>query len=176
MNGIEVIDNFLEQESFNELQKFFMSPRSQWRFVDFVVSKDQDNQKKDGYFVHSFRDLHPVTFEDRFPISPNYDVLYKLLDKLKKKVNFNQILRIRSSLFPRREKQNSDAFHVDYKFDHKVCIFYINTNNGYTLFKTGEKVESVANRLLIFDGLKEHSTVVQSDTSARYIININVLI
>ena len=118
MDGFEVIDNFLEQESFNELQKFFMSPRSQWRFVDFVVSKDQDNQKKDGYFVHSFRDLHPVTFEDRFPISPNYDVLYKLLDKLKKKVNFNQILRIRSSLFPRREKQNSDAFHVDYKFDH----------------------------------------------------------
>ena len=79
MNEIEVIDNFLEQENFNELQKFFMSPRSQWRFIDFVVSKDQDNQKKDGYFVHSFRDLHPVTFEDRFPISPNYDVLHKLM-------------------------------------------------------------------------------------------------
>ena len=52
MDGIEVIDNFLEEESFNELQKFFISPRSQWRFVDFVVSKNQDNQKKDGYFVH----------------------------------------------------------------------------------------------------------------------------
>ena len=176
MDGIEVIDNFLEQESFNELQKFFMSPRSQWRFVDFVVSKDQDNQKKDGYFVHSFRDLHRVSFGDRLPIRRKYDVLYKLLDRLKKTVNPNRILRIRSSLFPRREKQNPDAFHVDYKFNHKVCIFYINTNNGYTLFKTGEKVESVANRLLIFDGLKEHSTVVQSDTSARYIININVLI
>jgi len=176
MNGIEIIDNFLEQDNFIELQKFFMSPRSQWRFIDFVVSKDQDNQKKDGYFVHSFRDLHPVTYKDRFPISPNYDVLYNLLDKLAKKINFKQILRIRSSLFTRRGRPHPDAFHVDYKFDHKVCIFYVNTNNGYTLFKDGEKVESVANRLLIFDGLKEHATVVQSDTSARYIININVLI
>ena len=176
MSGIEIIDNFLEQDEFNELQKFFMSPRSQWRFIDFVVSKDQDNQEKDGYFVHSFRDLHPVAYKDRFPISPNYSVLDKLMEKLKRKISFKQILRIRSSLFTRREQQIPDAFHVDYKFDHKVCIFYINSNNGYTLFKSGEKVESIANRILIFDGLKEHSTVVQSDTSARYIININVII
>ena len=91
MSGIEVIDNFLEQDEFNELQKFFMSPRSQWRFIDFVVSKDQDNQEKDGYFVHSFRDLHPVTYKDRFPISPNYSVLDKLMEKLKRKISFKQI-------------------------------------------------------------------------------------
>ena len=38
-----------------------------------------------------------------------------------------------------------------------------------------KKLTLVANRLLIFDGLKEHATVVQTDTSARYIININYL-
>ena len=59
MNGIEVIENFLKEEDFQQLKKFFISPRSQWRFVDFVVSKQQDNQKKDGYFVHSFKDLNP---------------------------------------------------------------------------------------------------------------------
>tara|TARA_Y200000002_G_scaffold281286_2_gene235330 strand:- start:67 stop:597 length:531 start_codon:yes stop_codon:yes gene_type:complete len=176
MKSFEIIENFLDQSDFEELKKFFLSPRSQWRFIDFVVSKELDNQKKDGYFVHSFRDLHPQTLVDRFPISPNYKVLDKLLEKIKHKLNFKQILRIRSSLFPRREVQKADAFHVDYKFDHKVCIFYVNSNNGYTLFKSGEKVDSVANRLLIFDGLKEHSTVVQTDTSARYIININLLI
>ena len=176
MSGIEVIENFLKDADFQELRKFFLSPRSQWRFIDFVVSKEQDNQKKDGYFVHSFRDLHPNTFEDRFPISPNINVLEKIIGEIKKKVKFKQILRIRSSLYPRREHQEPDAFHVDYKFNHKVCIFYINSNNGYTLFKSGEKVDSVANRLLIFDGLKEHCTVVQTDVSARYIINFNLLI
>tara|TARA_B100000035_G_C20850149_1_gene487048 strand:+ start:114 stop:644 length:531 start_codon:yes stop_codon:yes gene_type:complete len=176
MNGIEVIENFLKEEDFQQIEKFFLSPRSQWRFIDFVVSKQQDNQKKDGYFVHSFKDLNPSTFQERFVESPNINVLTKIIEEIKKKLNFRQILRIRSSLFPRREYQEPDAFHVDYQFDHKVCIFYINTNNGYTLFKSGEKIDSVANRLLIFDGLKEHSTVVQTDTPARYIINFNLLI
>ena len=176
MSGIEVIENFLKEEDFKYLQKFFLSPRSQWRFIDFVVSREQDNQNKDGYFVHSFTDLHPLTLQERFTVSPNIDVLSKIIEEIKKKLNFRQILRIRSSLFPRREYQEPDAFHVDYKFEHKVCIFYINTNNGYTLFKSGEKIDSVANRLLIFDGLKEHSTVVQTDTPARYIINFNLLI
>ena len=48
MSGIEVIENFLKDADFQELRKFFLSPRSQWRFIDFVVSKEQDNQKKDG--------------------------------------------------------------------------------------------------------------------------------
>ena len=81
MSSIEVIENFLKDTDFQELRKFFLSPRSQWRFIDFVVSKEQDNQKKDGYFVHSFRDLHPTTFEERFPISPNINVLEKIMFK-----------------------------------------------------------------------------------------------
>ena len=48
MSGIEVIENFLKEEDFKYLQKFFLSPRSQWRFIDFVVSREQDNQNKDG--------------------------------------------------------------------------------------------------------------------------------
>ena len=173
MQDFEVVENFLDQENLNHLKIFFMSPRSQWRFKDSLV--DKDKQKKDGYFVHSFRDIHPITFKDVLPISPNYSVLFNFMEKLKNKVNFKQILRIRASLFPRREYLKADTFHVDYPINHKVCIFYINSNNGYTLFKSGEKVDSIENRLLIFDGLKEHATVVQTDKPARYIININYL-
>ena len=52
----------------------------------------------------------------------------------------------------------------------------MNTNNGFTLFENGEKVKSVANRLMIFDGLEKHCSVVQTDETARYIININLLL
>ena len=31
-----------------------MSPRCQWRYVDFIAHKDGRDQDKDGYFVHSF--------------------------------------------------------------------------------------------------------------------------
>ena len=83
MQHFEIVENFLDQNNLNELKKFFMSPRSQWRFIDFVVSKELDNQKKDGYFVHSFRDIHPITFKDILPISPNYSVLFNFMEKLK---------------------------------------------------------------------------------------------
>ncbi len=175
MSKIEIIDNFLSQSEFEELKTFLMSPRSQWRFVNFIAHKDGRDGDKDGYFVHSFRDCDPKTFKDRFPISPNYQVIDNLMVGIKKKVKFKQILRIRSSLYPRREKQIPDPFHVDYQFNHKVCIFYVNSNNGYTLFENGDKVESVANRLMIFDGTEKHCSVVQTDEPARYIININLL-
>ena len=78
------------------------------------------------------------------------------MECIKKKLNYREILRVRSSLYPRREKQKPDPFHVDYNFNHKVCIFYVNTNNGFTLFENGEKVNSRANRLIIFDASIQH--------------------
>ena len=49
-------------------------------------------------------------------------------------------------------------------------------NKEFVKFENGEKVNSVANRLLIFEGLEKHCSVVQTDTTARYIININLLL
>ena len=176
MSKVEIIDNFLNEDDYEELRKFLMSPRSQWRFVDFIAHKDGRDNDKDGYFVHSFTDRDPNTFKERFLISPDYQKVSRLMECIKKKINYSQILRVRSSLYPRREKQKPDPFHVDYNFNHKVCIFYVNTNNGFTLFENGEKVKSVANRLMIFDGLEKHCSVVQTDATARYIININLLL
>mgnify|MGYP000491655028 FL=1 len=121
--------------------------------------------------MHSFKDCHPQTFEDRYPESPHFPLIAKILDKIK----YQNILRIRSSLYPRRDVQKPDPFHIDYDFPHKVCIFYVNTNNGYTMFENGEKIPSVENQLATFDGSEKHCSVVQTDTSARYIVNINIL-
>ena len=62
-----------------------------------------------------------------------------------------------------------------YPSSSQVCIFYVNTNNGYTMFENGEKIPSVENQLAMFDGSEKHCSVVQTDTSARYIVNINIL-
>ena len=43
------------------------------------------------------------------------------------------------------------------------------------MFENGEKIPSVENQLVIFDGHKKHCSVVQTDASARYIININTI-
>ena len=168
---VQIYNNFLDQEVFLEIKKFIMSPRCQWRYVNYIAHKDGRDNDKDGYFVHSFKDCHPQTFEDRYPESPHFPLIAKILDKIK----YQNILRIRSSLYPRRDVQKPDPFHIDYNFPHKVCIFYVNTNNGYTMFENGEKIPSVENQLATFDGNEKHCSVVQTDTSARYIVNINIL-
>ena len=172
----EVIDNFLDEDSFLELKQFITTPRCDWRFISAVTFKGDRGKAKDGYFIHSFKDCNPTTLEDRFPVSPHYQKLDKLMNKITQKVDYKNILRVRSSLYPRRDTQRPNPPHVDYEFPHKVCLFYVNTNNGHTLFEEDEKkIPSVENRLLIFDGLQRHSSVVQTDTPARFIININVV-
>ena len=168
---VQIFNNFLDQEVFLEIKKFIMSPRCQWRYVNYIAHKDGRDNDNDGYFVHSFKDCHPQTFVDRYPESPHFPLIVKILDKIK----YQNILRIRSSLYPRRDVQKPDPFHIDYDFPHKVCIFYVNTNNGYTMFENGEKIPSVENQLATFDGNEKHCSVVQTDTSARYIVNINIL-
>ena len=168
---VQIFNNFLDQEVFLEIKKFIMSPRCQWRYVNYIAHKDGRDNDNDGYFVHSFKDCHPQTFEDRYPESPHFPLIAKILDK----IQYQNILRIRSSLYPRRDVQKPDPFHVDYNFPHRVCIFYVNTNNGYTMFENGEKIPSVENQLATFDGSEKHCSVVQTDTPARYIVNINIL-
>ena len=168
---VQIFNNFLDQEVFLEIKKFIMSPRCQWRYVNYIAHKDGRDNDNDGYFVHSFKDCHPQTFEDRYPESPHFPLISKILDKIK----YQNILRIRSSLYPRRDIQKPDPFHIDYNFPHKVCIFYVNTNNGYTMFENGEKIPSIENQLVTFDGSEKHCSVVQTDTPARYIVNINIL-
>ena len=53
-NNVEIVENFLDIKSFLEVKKFIMSPRCQWRYVDFIAHKDGRDQDKDGYFIHSF--------------------------------------------------------------------------------------------------------------------------
>ena len=43
------------------------------------------------------------------------------------------------------------------------------------MYENGEKIQSVENQLVTFDGSEKHCSVVQTDAPARYIVNINIL-
>jgi hypothetical protein len=66
-------------------------------------------------------------------------------------------------------------FHRDSHFPHYVGILYLNDNNGYTEFETGEKVYCKANRFVWFDGRIKHRMVSSTDT-IRAIVNTNFLV
>ena len=54
-----------------------------------------------------------------------------------------------------------------------TAIYYLNTNNGFTKFENGDKVNSVANRMVIFDSNLKHTGTSCTDAHARMLINFN---
>ena len=54
-----------------------------------------------------------------------------------------------------------------------TAIYYVNSNNGYTEFEDGTKVDSVRNRLVTFPSSMKHRGVSQTDTRTRMVINFN---
>ena len=68
------------------------------------------------------------------------------------------------------------GFHTDLNFKCKTAIYYVNTNNGGTIFRINKKeikVESEENKIVIFNSKILHAAKSQTDTDTRIVININ---
>ena len=88
-------------------------------------------------------------------------------------IKFKKLLRIKLNCYVNQKDQIKHGFHNDFTSSHKVALYNINTNNGYTEFETGEKITSKANELILFNGKIKHRSVSQNDEQVRYNININ---
>ena len=71
--------------------------------------------------------------------------------------------------------------HTDYSYEHTSAIFYLNSSDGNTLLFDREgtnlltEVEPIENRLLIFDGLLQHTGHSPSMHKSRVLINMNFM-
>jgi len=85
------------------------------------------------------------------------------------------LYRCKANLNPREDKNYQlGDYHSDYNLTCKTAILYINTNNGYTKFKgVDDVVESVENRIVIFDSHLKHVGFTCTDEKTRVLININ---
>ena len=71
-------------------------------------------------------------------------------------------LRVKLNLLKREDKFiEPSELHIDIPYgaprNTLTSVLYMNTNNGYTKFETGEKVESVENRLVTFPNSLKHT-------------------
>jgi hypothetical protein len=155
----KIIDNFLNIEKFKKLQEILFSENITWYWKKNMVIND------DYFFAHCLY--------NRFvPQSPIFDdFMYDFLNLLKCK----SLVTIRANLMLKKEKQYLSEFHVDRSFDCTTAIYYANTCNGYTLLDEDKKikVESVENRMLIFNSQIKHCAVSQTDFERRIVINFN---
>jgi len=89
------------------------------------------------------------------------------------------IIRVKANLTIKTDKIITYGFHTDSNYfnyepyDSKVAIFYLNSNNGKTIFENGDEVESVENRIVIFDNILKHTGTSCTDQKRRIVLNIN---
>ena len=166
MSKVKIIDNFLDKEAFDTLQSFLLGFDFAWHYNSFV---DYQDESSDSFmFTHTF-------YRWNQPHSSHYSILAPILDKL----DAYCLVRIKANLLTKAVTPKINKFHVDEPFKYSsgskwtTAIFYVNTNNGYTKFKDGTKVNSIANRLVTFPMDMLHTGTYCTDEKTRVVINFN---
>jgi hypothetical protein len=171
---IKIEDNFLPQEKFDEIQKIICLDK--WnddndciRFP-WVYNKIID----DVYDVDKFQFIH-VFYELCEPLES-----LSILNPVTELLRPVSVFRIKANLLTRTPEIIENKLHVDMTFlpeekqkQWTTSIFYINTNNGYTKFEDGTKVNSVANRMVSFPSNMKHTGTSCTDEKTRVVINFN---
>ena len=65
--------------------------------------------------------------------------------------------------------------HVDTDLNCKNEVYYNNSNNGYTLFENGTIINSIRNRIVIFDSNLRHCGTTCTDQKNRIVLNLNFI-
>ena len=167
-----IIDDFLSKDVFNTVQNTIFSNKFQFNVIKNVDSQPGVEQQKDNW---SWYLIHMVYWND-IPYSELFQPLYnEFIPKLKSIDRFKSLIRIKINAFPSTETVHEHNKHIDYSYQHTGAVFSLNTCDGYTKLEDGTKVDSVANRLLIFDASKPHQSTTTSTDKLRYNINFNFL-
>ena len=154
---LEIIDNFLSDQEFRNIQKACLHPSVPWYWFDYT------NHVGDGKSQLS----HMVFLEK------SYSDLFQILNPLYHKFpGFKSWKRIKMNANPRTLFKKNLGYHIDYN-GIRSAIYYINTTNGGTKFKKGPFVKGIANRLVVFKSDLLHAGVTCTNHSRKVVINFN---
>ena len=160
---MKIIENFLHKDLFYKLKSIVFSKSFPYYYVSNVGSY---SDKSDFLFSHMLYDNKEQ--------KSNYfnDLLMPIIGNLK----YNYLIRAKINCYTIKKESIYTEMHKDNEFDHQVALFSFNTCNGFTYFEENqEKILSVENQLILFDGNKKHCSVAQTDTNLRINLNINLI-
>lgn len=163
----QIVDDFLPYSDFCEIRDILQSPNFPW-FYGVVVEDDaivEDSRTENFNFLFTH-----VFYADNNPNSEYFKILKKLIDK----IDPVSLVRIKANLSCKTEKIIEYGYHID--FEHMIsCVFYVNSNNGYTKLKDGRVIQSIENRALFFDSNLLHTGTSCTDQNSRVAINLNYI-
>ena len=169
MSDIKIYDNFLDAKTFNEIQQQCVSDLT-WSYDNTVANRFNTDtvceEKYDWQMVHMFYN-HPFNISEFFHI----------INPIVQKINPVIMYRAKLNLNPSTDEIIEHGYHQDYQPEDtgKIftsAVFYLNTNNGYTKFKDGTKIESKENRLVTFPSILHHTGSTCTDNKNRQVLNL----
>mgnify|MGYP003142312648 CR=1 FL=1 len=163
---LRIYDDFLDKRDFEIVRGCLLHQQFPWYYNPTVTGTESE------YDLGLFQFVHPFYMGIGNPAeSKHVNFIAPLLQKLSPKT----IVRIKANLRTHTPEILTSHFHIDTDITCKTAIFYINSNNGYTEFMEGTKVNSVANRLVLFDSHMMHLGTTCTDQKIRVVLNINYL-
>ena len=174
---IKIVDEYIRESEHQKLLGILKRRDFPWTFTQKTGEMDINgygNNPLNTQMTHFFVDYRIASF------SPFFEYVLPLVNQQ----SIIAISRIKANLELCNENHVESDFHYDNSTMYGIkeipephitnIVYYVNTNNGYTEFETGEKVESVANRAVIFPNTMLHRGVSQTDTHFRAVINMNL--
>ena len=170
--SIEIYDNFLEKEDFSNLQSLVAGDNFPWYYNTEVVVGIEKEPLKNHQLTHTL-------YRDNVVCSQLWGNFYTLINK----INPFLLYRMKLNCNFYAQDRYEHGMHIDIhdapqntNLNLKTAIFYINTNDGYTRMEsTNEKIQSVENRLVVFDYKERHTGCTPTDAQARFVLNINYI-
>jgi hypothetical protein len=165
---VKVIDNAINESDFAFIQHHFLNSESEVPyFISNEVIEDQEEDQLD-----SFQFVHPIVAHGYVQQPTSVQILQPILSVIDPWV----MLRLKINITHRTSDVVENGWHTDSLYvppDVKIksSLFYLNDNDGYTKFETGEKVESVSNRLVLFDAMEKHTGTTCSNAKYRAVVN-----
>lgn len=166
----EIIDDLLPSEQFKVIQNQIQGTAFPWVFNSVI--NDRDPYGKVNLTNYQF--THTVIFRNQID-HYMYDMLRPLVEAIHPYLLLRMKLNMTTYCGPDIiESGMHNDFEINSLPNLKTAVYYINTNDGYTRFEdTDEKVYSVENRLVMFDGHRKHTGTNTTNEKRRIVLNIN---
>jgi|GEM_PF-456180 len=190
----KVFDNFLSLEEHKLIEKVmigFCDNQLPWFYYCDVVgpfehAKTPTPEEKDT--LYNFQLVHVFYMQPHGIVSDHFNFI---IAPILNKINYPlALLRAKANLNPVYSSIEKHGWHKDYRgvirdVDNetslgslgdrglKTAIYYVNSNNGKTILEDNVEVESIANRLLVFNSDLEHTGTTCTDSKVRCVINLN---
>ena len=175
----ELFDNFLNEIEYQSIEQTLLNHTFPW-YLNPIVGESWVTEVKQGHMKQQVNTnvmfAHGLYFKDEI-VSDWFPYFTCILDRL----DIFSLLRIKINYMSPTTERIIHDFHVDITDDNapkdiKTAIFYLNTNNGVTIFEdTKEEVSSVKNRMIIFPSYLRHTgtTHTEQNIPHRIVINFN---